>query len=54
MYLQKVPNEKIKTLKATDEKRRIRIQIRTRNPVYGVSKDPDPYKNVTDPDYSLE
>jgi hypothetical protein len=35
-------------LKATDEKSR--IQIRIRSPVYGY-KDPDPYKNVTDPEH---
>jgi hypothetical protein len=35
-------------MKATDEKSRIWI----RSPVYG-SKDPNPYKNVTDPEHCL-
>jgi hypothetical protein len=38
-------------LKATDEKSRIRIEIR--NPMYG-SKDPDLSQNVTDPEHCLQ
>ncbi len=37
-------------LKATDEKSRIRIQIRIRNPVFGYN-DPHPSQNVRDPEH---
>jgi hypothetical protein len=62
MYLQKVKsktNKKINLifvgiLEVTDEKSRDRswIRSRIRKKVYG-SKDPDPYQNVTDPEYCL-